>query len=228
MKALSKILLEKPLDGADIGVLILPGGGYYNVSEIEAGCVADKFNSLGASAFVLYYSVYPNKFPTALLEVAEAIKHIRQNFSTIKKLIVCGFSAGGHLAGCIATMFDSPIISDALGKFDYRPDGAILCYPVITNDKRYRHNGSFACLCGNFNKKLKEKLSLENCVDDNTPPTFLWHTQEDNCVPCRNSELFAEALAKHNVPCKLQLFPHGGHGLSLASPQYGFAQNRCF
>jgi dipeptidyl aminopeptidase/acylaminoacyl peptidase len=67
-----------------------------------------------------------------------------------------------------------------------------------------------------YDPKMQEYLSLENRVTDKTPPSFLWHTSDDQAVPVENSLLFATALHKCNVPCSLHIFPHGCHGLGLA------------
>ncbi|MEG1394775.1 MAG: prolyl oligopeptidase family serine peptidase, partial [Clostridia bacterium] len=133
--------------------------------------------------------------------------------------VVCGFSAGGHLAGNISTQYNSPLVLSATNGVNVRPDAAILCYPLITFDKEFRHKGSFYCLCGNFNKKLKRSLSIEKIVTKDTPPMFIWHTKEDTCVPCQNSIMMAKALENNGIAHKLMLFPHGPHGLSLASPE---------
>lgn len=228
MENIEKKLKISLVENADTAILILPGGAYRIVSDTEGECVANKFNDLNCSSFTLKYSVFPKHYPTALLEVASAIKFIRQNYLTIKKVIVCGFSAGGHLAGSIATLFDDKIIHNTLGAFNYRPDGIILSYPVITYNKEYRHNGSFINLCGVFNFSLKRELSLETRVNSNTPPTFIWHTEADTAVPYQNSVLMAEALKKNNVPFFLKLFPLGRHGLSLATPESGNALVDCF
>jgi dipeptidyl aminopeptidase/acylaminoacyl peptidase len=52
-------------------------------------------------------------------------------------------------------------------------------------------------------------------VTPNVPPTFLWHTFEDETVPVENSLLFAHALRKNNIPFEMHIYPKGCHGLSL-------------
>jgi acetyl esterase/lipase len=65
-------------------------------------------------------------------------------------------------------------------------------------------------------------VSLENQVTEDTPPAFLWHTQEDGTVPVENTLMFASALRRANVPFELHGYQHGGHGLSLSDPEvYG-------
>ncbi len=60
---------------------------------------------------------------------------------------------------------------------------------------------------------------LEKQVADVTPPTFIWHTVPDDCVPVRNTLLFVDALMEHGVPVEVHLFPSGGHGLSLGTTE---------
>lgn len=210
-------LQEYPIENSPFGILILPGGSYSSVSDLEGECVAKKFNTLGVTAYVLKYSVAPKRFPTAILEVAQAIEYIKTKNRS--KVVVCGFSAGGHLAASIATLHDTQIITKYYK--NSRPDAVILCYPVISIDKKFCHKQSFINLCGIFNKKLKVQLSLENRVSQTTPPMYIWHTLEDEAVPYQNSVLMAKALKSKNILCKLELFPKGRHGLSLASEESG-------
>ena len=49
-----------------------------------------------------------------------------------------------------------------------------------------------------------------------SPPTFLFHTDDDAAVPVMNSILFFEALKKAGVPAEMHVFAHGRHGVGLA------------
>ena len=98
-----------------------------------------------------------------------------------------------------------------------RPDALVLCYPVIAMRPPHAHEGSVANLLGVPAVDAdRERWSLETRVTADTPPTFLWHTAEDEPVPVENSLLFAERLAHHGVPFALHVFPNGRHGLDLA------------
>lgn len=96
----------------------------------------------------------------------------------------------------------------------------ILSYPVISSGK-FAHTGSFEALLGadSSDPEKRKKQSLEFQVTTDTPPTFLWHTVTDDCVPVENSLLFFEALHKYKVPVELHLYPTGVHGLSLANEE---------
>ena len=98
------------------------------------------------------------------------------------------------------------------------PDAMILCYPVITSGA-YAHRESIVNLLGESYASMKEDVSLERFVREDTPPVFLWHTREDGCVPVENSLLLAEALCRKGVDFELHIWQHGEHGLSLSSDQ---------
>ena len=229
-KILNATLREYVLDNSveiDINrkrpaVLVCPGGGYSMVSDREAEPVALKFLANGYSAFVLTYSVAPARYPTQLLEVSKAIAHIRENAKEYNidknKILVCGFSAGGHLAASIGTLWEEELIKKELGikHGDNKPNGLILAYPVIAYGKK-AHSGSFDNLVGDGDKSLYEKLSLEKQVSKSTPPAFIWHTFNDGTVPVENSLLFAAALRENDIPFELHIFPEGKHGLSLCN-----------
>ena len=203
-------------------VIVCPGGGYGMVSDREGEPVAMKFLANGYSAFVLTYSVAPARYPTQLLEISETIAYVRKNADKLNihkdKILVCGFSAGGHLAASIATLWDDEIITKKLNikKGENKPNGLILAYPVISSGDK-AHIGSFNNLIGDQDKSLYEKLSLEKRVSKNTPPAFLWHTFNDKAVNVQNSLLFASAMKEHDIPFELHVFPDGEHGLSLCS-----------
>ncbi len=205
-------------------VVICPGGGYRHTSDREAEPIAIKLNALGFHACVLRYSVKPAGFPTALCQLAKVIGLIREkaddwNIDT-GKVIVMGFSAGGHLAASLGVFWNQEFLTEklALPSEQMRPNGMILCYPVITTGE-HANQGSFQSLLGEKvnEKDLLRKLSLEHQVTQDTPPTFLWHTVEDIAVPVENSLLFASSLLKHRVPIELHIYPRGVHGLSLGT-----------
>ncbi len=200
-------------------ILVLPGGAYRYTSAREAEPIALNYLSMGFNAFVLNYSVDPERYPKALTEVSASIKLMREKsdewFIDTDKIVVIGFSAGGHLAASIATLWNEKEVTDRLNikNEENKPNAVILAYPVITSDPKYSHEGSIVSLCGD-DKALWEKLSLEKQVTEQTPPTFIWHTANDGCVPVMNSLLFAQALSQNKVPFELHVFPDGSHGLS--------------
>lgn len=202
-------------------VLILPGGGYEHVSARESEPVALRFLARGWVPFVLSYSVAPATFPTALREAALAMTFIRREGTRLEadpEQVACvGFSAGGHLCGTLATLFDAPEVSDLAPPEVLRPDALGLCYPVAVSWGR-THAGSFENLCGG-DETLARRLSLDRLARADMPPTFLWCTRDDGSVPCRNTLLLAQALDAAGVDFALRVYRHGKHGLSVADAQ---------
>lgn len=211
-----------PGDGPFGCVIVCPGGGYAGRAAHEGEPIARWLNSIGASAFVLDYRVRPYRHPIPLGDAQRAIRTVRARAAEWRvdprRVGILGFSAGGHLAGSAGTLFDAgqTDAADPIDRQSSRPDALILCYPVITFGE-FRHNGSMVNLLGeNPDPALREKLSLENSVTPQTPPTFIWHTSDDAAVPVENALLFAAALHKSKVPFALHVFPRGRHGLGLA------------
>jgi acetyl esterase/lipase len=216
-------------------VLICPGGGYDYCSERESEPVAVRFAAMGVVAFVLNYSCVKKRFPTALLEAAEAVAFIRKNaaefYIDTEKITVMGFSAGAHLAASLSVYWDSDFVKNPLGySEEHRPNAAVLCYPVITSGE-FAHRGSIENLLGeNPSPEIRERItaaaSLENFVSKKTPPTFLWHTSADDCVPVENSLLYAAALSRNGVEFEAALYPGSVHGLSLADEVTSWRENQ--
>lgn len=204
-------------------IIICPGGGYVRKAHHEGEPVALWLNSIGISAFVLNYRVALSyRHPYPLMDVQRAIRYVRYYAAKWNidpnRVGVLGFSAGGHLAATVGTHFDNGYADadDPIDRMSCRPDVMILCYPVITFGE-YRHHGSMVSLIGeNPPDELKNFLSNELHVTPDTPPTFLWHTADDQSVPVENSLLFAQALSRCGVPFELHIYPHGRHGLGLA------------
>lgn len=207
-------------------IVICPGGGYAFTSDREAEPVAIRMNAMGFHTCILRYSVKPAVFPTALCQLAKVIGIIREHAEEwnvdANKIIVMGFSAGGHLIASLGVFWNKEFLSEKLTyqNEQIKPNGLILCYPVISSGK-HAHLGSFQALTGEQfeNNEIMEFLSLEEQVSADTPPTFLWHTYTDNLVPVQNSLLFAEALMNNKVSLEMHIYPKGVHGLSLGTEE---------
>ena len=198
-------------------MLVIPGGGYEYCSDREQEPVALEFLHAGYSVFVLEYTVN-TAYPTPLIEAAMAMRFIRENAKKYSADPVhvgaLGFSAGGHLAGMLATLWEEEPVKAVSRGQNIRPDAALLTYPVITGGE-FGHTGTMDRISGG-DPVLREKLSLEKRVTKDCPPAFLWHTGEDDCVPAESSLLFAAACRRAGVPFELHLFEKGRHGTSVA------------
>lgn len=201
-------------------VLVLPGGGYVQIAPHEGAPVARWLNSIGLAAFVLRYRVAPCRHPAPLMDAQRAMLQIRAGAEVWgvdpARVAALGFSAGGHLAATLATADAELARLPGEEAGSSRPDALVLCYPVISFGP-HRHDGSLRALLGDDPPASEAAaLSAELRVGPTTPPTFLWHTADDEAVPVENSLLFASALRAHRVSFALHVFPHGRHGLGLA------------
>ncbi len=206
-------------------VIVCPGGGYTFLSDREGEILTLQYNAMGCHAVVLNYSVAPAVYPTQFLEMAKAVYLIREKAEEWhidpNRIIVEGASAGGHLAAGYGMFWKEDFLAEKIlpqgaDREILRPNGMILSYPVITSGE-FAHRDSFVKLLGNRYEELLGKMSLENQVNKDTPPAFIWHTFTDDCVPVENSLFLVSAMKKQGIPVEFHLFPKGGHGLSLAN-----------
>jgi acetyl esterase/lipase len=181
--------------------------------------VALCFAAMGYNTFLIEYSVMGNAGGLKpLRELAEAVRIVRRRAGEWHiepdHIAVLGFSAGGHLAASLATLWHKTELG--LGD-DCRPDAMVLCYPVITTGE-FKHPESIDRVTGG-DEKLLELLSLENQVTDHMPPTFIWHCTGDESVPVENTILLTAAMQRAGVEYECHLFAGGAHGISMCSQE---------
>ena len=186
--------------------VIVPGGGYDHTSIRESGFVRDAFEAEGYHTLVLKYREEISAYPNPLIDLMWSIDYARKS-SLVSKIIAIGFSAGAHLVGLVSNNYMN------YKEYNARPDLDILCYPVISQNKDYSHNGSFKNLLGDNN--IPADIA-QGCHKD-FPPTFMWHTADDESVSVYNSLDMVYALKRNNIKFEYHIFPSGVHGLSLAT-----------
>jgi len=209
-------------------VIIIPGGGYSKLTYNEGAFqIAKWMNTLGISAFVLYY-----RLPTSpdliqreiapLQDAQAAIKYIRKNASqwgiSPSQVGVVGTSAGGHLATSVSNISaDYTGLKGAWTSISTIPDFVVLFCPVIDFGE-FAHVGSRKSLLGeNTSPEKITEFSMQNRVTEKTPPTVLFHNQDDTAVPAMNSILYFKAMTKNKVKGALFIFPKGGHKFSITN-----------
>ncbi|GAA0792708.1 hypothetical protein GCM10008910_06410 [Faecalicatena orotica] len=176
-------------------VMVIPGGGYAMCSDWEAEIVAYPYLAAGFHAFVLRYSVGEHRaWPNPLDDYEQAMEYIETHAEEwgvlTDKIAVIGFSAGGHLAACAATMAK------------HRPAAAILGYAALKQEI------TDACQPGGI-----APAPIDH-VDAETPPCFLTACRDDSVVPISNTVDFMTVLDKYSITYECHIYPFGEHGFS--------------
>ena len=222
------LTLFEPQKGSETGsaVIILPGGAYARLAgDLEGREVADWFTARGFTAFILSYRLSSNGYllPVPLLDARRAIQTVRARARDYQidpgRIVVIGFSAGGHLAALTGTLFvpGNPDAEDPIERASSRPDYLVLGYPWIG---AFSPGESHLSYCKMFNvvdqcEAMRATYSPDLLVSKDTPPTFWYHTFNDRSVPVEQGLRFYEALIKAGVPAEAHIFANGPHGTGL-------------
>lgn len=219
-----------PLEHPRPAVIICPGGGYEFLSQREIDPVAAALLAAGFNSFVLRYSIREHATgANPAVDASRAVRWVRLHAAELgvdpERVTVLGFSAGGHVTGMLATSWQEAALHEAelaeygqlaadgidanqnLMEVSNRPDAVVACYAVFSMDW--------------VDDRARPHLAFGDCiaaVSDQTPPTFLWTTNEDATVPPTQSLRFATALAEAGVEFEYHHFDRGVHGLSTATP----------
>jgi acetyl esterase/lipase len=192
-------------------ILVLPGGGYEFTSERESWVVSRAFAENIYHEAIFFYREEKLTYPEIHLE-AKSILESLKNHPLIDKIYLIGFSAGGHFAILLSTLY-----------YEYI-EKLIVCYPVVTANPRYAHMQSLKNLIGDaISTDLLEEVSLEKHIHPLFPPTFIMHTITDESVSVENSLMLIEALKANKVYQEAHFYPTGRHGVSIATKDVAFS-----
>lgn len=221
--------LPPPDKATGVAAIVAPGGSYAHTGGLrpEAFPTARWLAEQGIVAVVLRYRVSGDGYAHRdfLADGRRAVQRVRAQAHELGvdpgKIGFIGFSAGGHLAGFVATACPKEAeagASDPLEAVSCRPDFIVMVYPVVTLDDRWAHQRSKRSLLGAepATPALEAALSLEKRVTAETPPAMLVHSKQDRKVVYHNSELYDAAARAAGAPSRLHLYEDGRHGVGLA------------
>lgn len=222
--------LYKPEHPNGTAVIIFPGGAYGGLAIDEEGFkIAEAFITKGVTAFVVKYrlpsdATMRDKSMGPLQDAQQAIKLVRMNAAEWgidkNRIGIAGYSAGGHLAATLGTHSARSYVPNK-EKIDLRPDFMILVYAVISMHDELTHQGSRSNLIGpNPSPEKVAFFSNEEWVNNNTPPAYITHCNDDAVVSVNNSITFYQAMQKGGIPAELHLYPTGNHGFTQRLPVY--------
>ena len=217
----------RPAEPDGSAILLIPGGGYkWVVVEKEGYEGARWLNREGATVYVMSYRLPHQGWaagPDAPLQDAQRAMRViraRADIDEIdpSRVLLMGFSAGGHLAGSLTNRFDARVYEpiDEIDAGSARPDASVLIYPVITLSQPFTHPSTSENMIGaDPSEALLETYSIEKSVPVNSPPVFILHAADDDAVPVENALMAFEAYRGAGIPASLHIFETGGHGFGL-------------
>lgn len=226
LKVMVQDNLEEDTERKRPAVIICPGGGYEFCSDREGEPVALEFLRAGWQAFVLQYTVLNEEeekmlLPYPQIDLARAVACVRDHAQEWhidpERIVILGCSAGANLCALYSGFSGQGWFTEKTGlsKDEMEVHAMILCYPVIDMTQGWpREERHFRRICGDGTWSRAQEL-----VTEQTPPTFLWHTNTDATVPAVHSLLYAEKLYEHGVDYECHMYHRGKHGLSLAKQQ---------
>lgn len=219
--------------GVRSAVIVLPGGGYTHVVIEKEGAAEGKWLAAhGVSAFVLQYRLSPwYKYPVPMLDGSRAVRYVRSHAADFgvdpNKIGVWGFSAGGHLAGYLATepAERDRVSADPVERVSAHPDFAVYSYARLSMDESIPRLTNMEGLLGdNPTPEMLDRISYVRHVTKDTSPSFIYSTTGDQTVNSLSSTAYYDALKRAGVPAELHIFELGPHGTGMGQGLRGLAE----
>ncbi len=212
-------------------IIFAPGGAFRKCTPKAGDPMAVNFMTAGFNVFVLTYSLGDNAlYPQVLEDACKAMWTVRKNAEKwhidSDKIAMGGFSAGGSITSMLGTQWNTPGLCERLGipEGGNKPNALILGYAPTSIDDPKAKAGNTRLVPGAIMQQKPPEMNTYALIGSHTPPVFLWHTYEDEKVPCSNSLKFATSCVEHGVPVELHLFQHGKHGLNTATDLSAYGQ----
>jgi acetyl esterase/lipase len=224
-------------EGVRSAVIVMPGGGYRALmTEKEGGLEARWLSAHGVTAFVLEYRLGKRyHFPAPMLDGARAIRYVRSHAEELgvskDKIGVWGFSAGGHLAGYLASVHDagdrrSP---DLIERVSDRPDFVLLSYARLSMDASIPRATNLEGLLGDHpTPEMLRSVSIDRLVTADTSPSLVYSTSGDQTVDSMNATAYYDAAKRARVPVELHIFERGPHGTAMGAGWKGLPELSIF
>ncbi len=205
-------------------ILLVHGGGWRAGERAHVMRTARIFAGLGYAAVPVDYRLVAGEtgqFPAAIADLRCAVRHLRDRAAEYRidptRIGVAGFSAGGHLAGLLATAADVEGLDGACpSSASAHVDAAVAYYGAF--DLEGPFGRAARRLIRRFVGQREGVLAVASPIthiDADDPPILLAHGRSDRVVPVAQSRLFAAALREAGVRTEYVEVPHGVHGFTI-------------
>ena len=210
-------------------VVVVPGGAFKRlVMNVEGEEVAEFFNSIGVSAFVLKtrlpYDGHKNAEDVILVDVQRAIRYVKYHASEYginpEQVGVAGFSAGATGTIKLSMMWDKKVYEpiDDIDLVNAKPAFCLCGYPVVSAEvEREVFKIKYKKDMPEHWVKALSDLDVVSRMPNDAPPMFIFDTDTDTTTPAENSVLLFQACRKAGVPVELHILAEGGHGFGVGT-----------
>lgn len=205
---------------------------YAKIKQEHPDWCDDQFNDFDTS-WLYQHDISNSCYPQPLLETAQAMKLLHDQADSfhldVDRIGMIGFSAGGHLVSSYGNTWNQSWLKKEIGT-TYAPCYQAICYGVTRLDQQYLNwlkinkpnlSAMYKAVFDTEEPSEEKMFALTpiNTVNQDTPPTFVWHTTTDDIVPVEQSLHYVNALHEKGIPWEAHLFEQGLHGLSIAQKE---------
>lgn len=225
----------RPANPNGLAIAFMVSGGWKSkaAGETEAWLMAPLLRR-GYTIFAVCHISQPDSLvPEIIEDVSRGIRTIRHRAKEYgidpNRIGVTGGSAGGHLSLMLATRGKEshPEPKDDIDRESAAVQAVAIFYPVTDllnldgSTEDLGDGGPPKSFVKAFGPEAQDKEKWQQIgrdasaiyfVDQELPPTLIYHGDADTLVPLRQSERFREEAAKFDREVKIVVHPGGSHG----------------
>ncbi len=197
-------------------IIHLHGGGFQRGSK-DNGCqLAAPLAERGYVSLACDYRLAPqSKWPAPVEDVKTAIRWARANANRLgidaSKIVLAGYSAGGHLALTATGTANRPEFEGTGGSAGVGSEvAACLALYSVAELPRDADGNHPLMPAGSDDEAFRRAASI-NYIQPGFPPTLLFHATTDTTIPFETSMRFFEALRKANALAEMHIFEGLSH-----------------
>lgn len=199
-----------PVKGA---VMVCAGGAFeFRSTENEGLRVAEALAAVGYQSFVVNYRLRPYTVAEGALDLARAVRHVRQNAVgygiDARNIAVMGFSAGGILCGEMLLHFAGGVNGTVLVP-NYQPDEL---------DQISADASAVGMIYSFYGRLCFASTDVKLFRKSNLPPAYFLYGTRDPFVD--QFELCVDALREADIPVEHHVLDGWPHGFGAADGQW--------